>query len=81
MSIFKKRLGPDPHADGRNTSNANGCPDVWELEDGTFAVIGLEKTKDLVGLLPETASCGPDESIIVIPRDLLIGIKHDIPFE
>lgn len=77
--MFKRRLGEDPHKDGRNTSSSSGCPDVWELEDGNFAIIGLEKTSELASCLPETAGCGHDESIIVIPRDLLIGIKNDIP--
>ncbi len=79
--MFARRLGPDPHIDGENTSSANGCPDIWELEDGSFAVIGVRKTNDLAGILPATASCGTDEEIVVIPRHLLIRAKVDIPNE
>jgi hypothetical protein len=77
--MFKKRIGPDPHANGECTSSANGCPDIWELENGDFAVIGVKKTSELIGMLPETAGCGPDEEIVVIPRKTLLRGKKDIP--
>jgi hypothetical protein len=77
--MFKKRIGEDPHANGRMTSGGNGCPDIWELLDGNFAIIGARKTSELKSLLPESASCGDDEEIVVIPRNLLIGAKNDIP--
>lgn len=79
--MFKKRLGPDPHADGNMTGGAVGCADIWELNDGSFAVIGIRRTKDLVSILPPTASCGYDEEIVVIPRGLLITAKKQIPNE
>lgn len=77
--MFKKRIGPDPHADGNMTGGAAGCPDIWELEDGSFAIIGARKTNELDSLLPDTASRGDDEEIIVIPRTTLIRAKMDIP--
>ena len=81
---FKKRLGQDPHtlpeviAKGGSAA-ANGCPDVWELENGDFAVIGIRKTSELVGRLPESAGCGPDEEIVILPREIMINAKSDIP--
>src|SRR2546423_626411 len=42
---FIKRLGPDPHAGGAKTAGCSGCPDIWELENGDFAVIGADITK------------------------------------
>lgn len=77
--MFKRRLGPDPHANENETTAAAGCPDIWELEDGSFAVIGTRKTSELETLLPDTASRGHDEEIIVIPRTTLIRAKNDIP--
>jgi len=77
--MFKKRIGPDPHANGNMTGGARGCPDIWELEDGSFAVIGHRATNRLQALLPPTASCGDDEEIVIIPRRLLVGAKIDIP--
>jgi hypothetical protein len=79
MLEFRKRLGPDPHASKNQTSAQNGCPDIWELGNGNFAIIGIRKTNDLKSILPHTASCGHDEEIVVIPRDLLINAKKDIP--
>lgn len=79
--MFKRRLGPDPHANGEQTSGAQGCPDIWELEDGRFAIIGLRSTASLTPKLPESAGCGYDEEIVIIPRHLLVRAKKDIPNE
>jgi hypothetical protein len=76
---FKKRLGPDPHANGRQTIALNNCPDIFELQSGDFAIIGIDITAEAIGKLPPTAGCGPDERIVFIPRHLLIGAKPDIP--
>jgi hypothetical protein len=79
--MFKRRIGPDPHEGGGSTSSAVGCPDIWELEDGSFMVIGVKKTSELISLLPPSASCGPDEEIVIIPRKTLTAAKNDIPTE
>ena len=76
--MFVKRLGPDPHAGGAKTYGCQGCPDIWEMEDGNFAVIGTDVTT-LASNLPPTASCGPDERIVKIPRKTLVLAKGDIP--
>lgn len=77
--MFKRRLGPDPHADGAKTAAADGCPDIWELKDGDFAVIGISLPKSVKDGLPSTASCGPDETVIRLPRRTLVLAKPDIP--
>jgi hypothetical protein len=81
--MFKRRLGPDPHAHGGTTGSvgAKGCPDIWELTDGSFAIIGIRKTKELQSILPPTATCGQDEEIVIVPRGVLIGARDDIPNE
>ena len=76
--MFVRRLGPDPHANGAQSAGCHGCPDIWELENGDFAVIGAD-LRDLEGKLPPTASCGPDERIVRIPRKTLVLAKPDIP--
>lgn len=76
---FLRRLGPDPHSNGRQTIALNNCPDIWELTNGDFAVIGVDVTETIKAKLPPTASCGPDERIVRIPRNLLVGAKPDIP--
>ena len=77
--MFIHRLGPDPHANGAQTVALAGCPDVWEIENGDFAVIGTDITDRAKGKLPPTASCGPDERIVLLPRRTLILAKSDIP--
>jgi hypothetical protein len=48
------------------------------LDGGDFAIIGTD-ISDVAGRLPASASCGPDERIIKIPRKTLILAKSDIP--
>jgi hypothetical protein len=74
-----RRLGPDPHAKGALTYAAQGCPDIWEIEGGDFAIIGSDITAAVVDRLPVSASCGPDEKIVRIPRKTLVLAKRDIP--
>lgn len=75
---FVRRIGPDPHANGARTECLEGCPDVWELADGDFAVIGKDVT-EFAGDLPPSASCGRDERMIRVPRRILVAAKRDIP--
>jgi hypothetical protein len=77
--MIKRRLGPHPHANGATTPGLNGCPDVFELVSGDFALIGKDITNEAAALLPSDAGCGPDERIICIPRRILVGAKRDIP--
>jgi len=76
---FVRRIGPNPHARGRWTSATPGCPDVWELHDGSFAIIGADATETLKEHLPANASCGDEERIIIVPRTLLTRAKPEIP--
>jgi len=47
---FRRRIGPDPHAAGAATYALVGCPDLWELETGDFAVIGSDTLHDRIFL-------------------------------
>ena len=77
--MFKRRLGPDPHAHGATTASLSGCPDILELESGDFAVIGIDITETARQRLAFGASCGEDERIVQIPRLTLVRSKADIP--
>lgn len=77
MTILR-RLGPDPHENGRKSAGASGCPDILELENGDFAFIGQDITDAAVPALPPSAGCGPDERVIRIPRETLLHAKADI---
>ncbi|MFD5583199.1 MULTISPECIES: hypothetical protein [unclassified Streptomyces] len=72
-----RRIGVPPSARGSN-SGAN-CPDVFELSDGNFAVIGTEATAELERELPSDASRADYERIVIVSRETLIRAKADIP--
>lgn len=74
-----RRIGPDPHAGGRKTPGLFSCPDILELDNGDFAIIGADITAETAQNLPPTVSCGPDERIVRIPRRILVDAKNDIP--
>ncbi|WP_150241210.1 hypothetical protein [Nocardiopsis quinghaiensis] len=73
-----RRLGRSPQALG-NTNNVQGCPDIWELENGDIAVIGRDLTAHYADLLPPEAAIDDDERLVVIPRNVLVAAKADIP--
>lgn len=75
---FLRRLGPAPHANGRETPGCDGCPDLWELENGDIAVIGIRITTPAKAKLPATAGCGLDEEVVLIPRDIFLAARDDI---
>jgi hypothetical protein len=77
--VFRRRIGLDPHANEAHCVACNNCPDIWELESGDFAIIGVDITANAKGILPASAGCGPEERVILLPRKLLINAKHDIP--
>ena len=74
---FVRRLGLTPQERGSLTNGT--CPDIFELSDGSFAVIGADLTDSLEGKLPSGAARADYERIVVITRETLIGAKADIP--
>ena len=71
---FLRRLGPKSAC-----LKTEACPDILELADGDFAVIGLDITAESVGRLPQSVGCGQGERIVKIPRSILVQAKTDIP--
>lgn len=55
------------------------CPDIFELSDGNFAVIGTEATDELDNLLPADAARADYERIVIVSRETLVRAKTDIP--
>ena len=76
--IFERRIGQDPHANGAKSAGGEGCPDIWELANGDFAIIGIDMTDEAKDKLPPTAGCGRDERIVRLPRNVLVNAKRDI---
>ncbi|WP_405930784.1 hypothetical protein [Streptomyces sp. NBC_00827] len=72
-----RRLGASPRE--RGSLNGDTCPDIFELSDGDFAVIGTDRTDTLDGELPTDAARADYERIVVISRETLLRAKRDIP--
>jgi hypothetical protein len=72
-----RRLGLPPKS--RDSNNDGSCPDIFELTDGRFAIIGTDETDGLLDRLPADARCAPYERIVVIDRATLLAAKADIP--
>ncbi|GIE34466.1 hypothetical protein Ait01nite_075110 [Actinoplanes italicus] len=72
-----RRLGLSPRERG-SLSNAT-CPDIFELSDGSFAVIGTDRTSELISQLPADAAVADHERIVVIDRETLVAARRDIP--
>ncbi|WP_306318103.1 MULTISPECIES: hypothetical protein [unclassified Streptomyces] len=72
-----RRIGVPPSA--RGSASGATCPDVFELSDGNFAVIGTEATADLKDELPSDAGVADYERIVIVNRETLVRAKGDIP--
>lgn len=79
-SDFSRRIGKSAHELGA-TSGDGSCPDIWELGNGDYAVIGTELTDAYAARLPDGVSIDPHERLIIIPRATLLAAKADIPGE
>lgn len=80
MTIIR-RIGPDPHANGRKSVGGRGCPDILELDNGDFAIIGIDITQQAIPALPASVGCGPDERIVRLPRYVLTEARNEIPLK
>ncbi|GII76855.1 hypothetical protein Sru01_18370 [Sphaerisporangium rufum] len=69
---FQRRLGRSALELG-NTNSSPSCPDIWELDNGDFAVIGRDLTVSYTGRLPDDVSVTADERIVIIPRNMLVA--------
>lgn len=73
-----RRLGESPQKLNATGGN-DGCPDIWELDNGDIAVIGRDLTSAYRGRLPEGVSVVAGERLVVIPRATIVAAKRDIP--
>ncbi|MCQ4207610.1 MULTISPECIES: hypothetical protein [Streptomyces] len=72
-----RRIGASPRE--RGSASGQTCPDIFELADGNFAVIGTDATDKLDAELPSDAARADYERIVVITRDTLVRARADIP--
>ncbi|WP_432973842.1 hypothetical protein [Dactylosporangium sp. CA-233914] len=75
---FLRRWGRSPE-ELNATGGENGCPDIWELDNGDVAVVGRDLTDHYRTLLPADARVGPGERVVVIPRRTMLAARADIP--
>jgi hypothetical protein len=76
---IKRRLGKSPAARSNTKCIAlNGCPDLFELEDGRFAVIGTLVTGGSTIPLPADAGIGDGECLVILPREVLMDALDDL---
>jgi hypothetical protein len=73
-----RRLGKTP-AELGNTTGVSGSPDILELDDGAFAVIGVDITDQVGDLSVLAARCAPNERVVRVPRNTLVAAKNDMP--
>lgn len=74
-----RRIGASPRE--RGSLSGETCPDIFELSDGNFAVMGTEATALLDGELPPDAARADYERIVVISRETLVNARRDIPVD
>lgn len=79
LAMILRRLGLSPAQRSTECVACNNCPDLFELEDGDFAVIGHDVTDELIRHLPGDAGCGANERIVRIPKEVLLAARSDIP--
>ncbi|WP_106587156.1 hypothetical protein [Murinocardiopsis flavida] len=75
---FDRRLGKSARELGRSDDD-NECPDIWMLDNGDVAVIGRDMTPSYASRLPDGVALSSDEGLIVLPGNMLIAAKADIP--
>lgn len=77
-SGFSRRIGKSAHELGQTGADAS-CPDIWELSNGDIAVIGTQLRDEYIDRLPDGVTIDDHESLVVIPRSMIIAAKADIP--
>ena len=71
----RRRLGTPPQQ--RETCGySNDCPDVFELVNGDFAIIGEDVSLALE--LPADAGRSEAERTVVVPREVLLAALRDL---
>ncbi|MGW7351554.1 hypothetical protein [Streptomyces phytohabitans] len=77
-ALFARRLGKSAR-ELQCTGGQDGCPDIWELNNGDVAVIGRDLTTSYASRLPEGVVIADDERLVVIPGRMMRSAKKDIP--
>ncbi|MFD7501733.1 hypothetical protein [Streptomyces sp. NPDC059850] len=76
-ALFTRRLGKSAKELGM-TQDEDGCPDIWELDNGDIAVVGRDLTDVYAAHLPADVTIRSDERLVIIPGVMLRSAKPDI---
>jgi len=71
--MFIRRLGQNENLCGHN------CPQILEMADGDFAVVGLDITSDAIKTMPPGPGVSPNEVVVKVPRRIFIAARPEIP--
>jgi hypothetical protein len=74
--MFLRRLG---HNSNKHCEGGYYCPQVLELADGDFAVVGQDMTETAKPAMPPGPGVGPGERVVRVPRRVFLAIKSEIP--
>ena len=74
--MFLRRLGQ--HGRQQCSTGAH-CPQILEMEDGDYTVIGPDITTDAMAAMPPGPGIGPNERAVKVPRRVLIEARSEIP--
>jgi hypothetical protein len=76
-ALLSRRLGKS--AEELDVTNGkDGCPDIWELDNGDIAVVGRDLTDAYRSRIPAGVSIADDERLVIIPGRMLRAAKPDI---
>lgn len=74
--MFIRRLGQNGR---QRCSSGHYCPQILEMVDGDFAVVGPLITEEAAKAMPPGPGVGPMEGVVRIPRAVMIAARADIP--
>jgi hypothetical protein len=74
--MFLRRLGENERS---YCDTAFNCPQILELENGDFAVVGVDITAAASNAMPPGPGIGPKEMMVRIPRAVMIAARAEIP--
>jgi len=75
-NIFIRRLGQNERG---ACVHGHSCPQILEMADGAFAVVGADITDEAIPAMPPGLGVGANERVIRIPREVLIAARAEIP--
>jgi len=74
--MFLRRLGQNSR---QQCASGHHCPQILELLDGDFAVVGEDITGESISSLPPGPGVGATERIVRVPRHVMIEARPELP--